>query len=247
MKFFLELTDARVKVVGGNLMSFGKEVIDYASNLKQITSSDVVVLSPAHKVNVDEIKYLVGCSILFAGKVPDEVSNSLGRRYINVLDDDNFAIGNSLLTAENFLPFIITATSCSIYDQKILITGGGKVAQALWNIFSRMGVKFTTTMRDEKQLLLSKIFAENAFHLRELEGQAKDFDTIINTIPSKIFGKNIGLKEGASIFELSSVKCIDEDPQLNYVSCPALPAKYSPRTAGNLLWNVIRETLEVDK
>ena len=159
------------------------------------------------------------------------------------MDDEEFVVDNAILTAENFLPLLIEHTKSSIYDEDILILGGGRVAKSLWALFHKMGVKFTACMRNEEQLCLSKIFTNSAFNLSELKKRAKEYSVIINTIPSKLFDKTEKFRSESVIFELSSTPCIEEGV-VTFIPCSALPGKYAPKSAGKILYESIKRRLK---
>lgn len=237
MRYFLELADDRIKYVGEILSQRGEEIYDIEAPSSR--EGSIVILSPAHKLSIQEAGKYGGAKTIFGGKQTDEVASlfSLGQ-YINVLLDETFAMINSSLTAENFLVPLISSTSFSLYDERILITGSGRLAHALWQLMNRLDIPFSVTMRDKKALSSAKSFVKESFLLSELENRAKEFSVIINTIPDKIF-ENVKFSDNCILFELSSVKSIGENIGVKYITCPALPGKYSPKSAGKALLEMV--------
>lgn len=237
MKYYLELADDRIKYVGDILSQRGEEVCDIED--KMCCEGAVVILSPAHKMSIDEVKKYAGAKIVFGGKQADNVSESFSEgQYVNVLFYEDFVIRNSKFTAENFLVPLISSTKFSLYDEKILITGSGRLSHALWHLLDRLCVPFAATMRDEKILSNVRLFAAEAFPLDEMGDKAKEYSVVINTIPSVIFDKT-EFSKGCTFFELSSVKSIGENMGVRYIACPALPGKYSPKSAGKALLEIV--------
>ena len=168
-------------------------------------------------------------------------------RYVDLMSIEDFVIDNAKLTAENFLVDFILNTDSSMYEQKILILGNGRVAKALWYLFLKLGISFDVMMRREDEYNLSKLIANNSYKFGEYESHIGQYDVVINTIPTCLFKDASRFKENCVVFELASVNCLEDAKGVKYVLCPALPAKYSPKSAGRLIMNVVENTLKGEK
>lgn len=241
-RFFLELQDKRINFVARQLKQNGSEVLDFLEDYSKIHTDDVVVVSPAHKWTEEQLKNLPKNVAVFGGNVaPDLLPLTQNIDYHNLIKNEMFVLENAKLTAEGFLADLILNTPASIYEQKILVIGSGRVAKAVWGVLYKLGVPFCAIMRNEKELSHATIFANNAIRLDNISSMLKEYDTIINTVPAKLFDDDNGFKKDAVVFELASKKCIEfESDKIKYVLCPALPAKYTPQTAGELIYEQIK-------
>lgn len=247
-RYFLGLNDKRIKEVARILESEGKTVYDFETNIEKIESGDIVIVSPAYKWKEEIITKLRKGILVFGSRVRDEHKRFLeGVRYIDLMSIEDFVIDNAKLTAENFLVDFILNTDSSIYEQKILILGNGRVAKALWYLFLKLGISFDAMMRREDEYNLSKLIANNSYKFDEYESRIGQYDVVINTIPTCLFKDASRFKEDCVVFELASVNCLEDAKGVKYVLCPALPAKYSPKSAGRLIMNVVKDTLKGEK
>lgn len=247
-RYFLGLSDKRIKEVARILKSEGKAVYDFETNLEKIERGDIVIVSPAYKWKEEIISKLREGVLVFGSKVRDDHEKFLEKvRYVDLMSIEDFVIDNAKLTAENFLVDFILNTDSSMYEQKILILGNGRVAKALWYLFLKLGISFDVMMRREDEYNLSKLIANNSYKFDEYESRIGQYDVVINTIPTCLFKDASRFKENCVVFELASVNCLEDAKGVKYVLCPALPAKYSPKSAGRLIMNVVKNTLKGEK
>ena len=239
-RFFLGLSDCRLQELTKILVKKGEIVYDYKEFFDDIKSGDIVVLSPAYKYALGEIEKLPKGVLIFGPKV-DFVE---GKKCVDLMELEDFVIDNAMLTAENFLAELIINTKTSIYEQDILILGNGRIAKALWHKFSLLGVKFDVGMRRIEEKNLSRLVSKNSFLLKELPDILKNYDVIINTIPSVLFEDDNNFRQDAVLFELASSRCLVKNDKVKYILCPALPAKYSPKSAGMLILGQIENYLK---
>lgn len=252
MNFYLDLSDKRLPFVSSFLKESGVKSLgfNFESNT-QMQEGDVLVLSPAFKWTENQAQKLSNKIKVVCGKVSDEILkifNSKNIKYFNLMDDEDFVLKNAILTAEGTLADIILNTSKSIFDCSILILGSGRVAKAVAVLFNKLGLKFDMSMRDNFKLLESQLVCTNAVDWKDYKSQLKNYDIVINTIPVKLFDKSDApnFKAGSVLFELASVKCLqDFEPEhFKYVFCPALPSKYTPESAGKLIYEYLLKNIK---
>ncbi len=248
MKFFLEMKDKRINYLSFKIAKLNYKVIDYdEKNVNLISVNDILVVSPAHKWNQENFLNLPDNIIIFGGNIDKNLLDKKNIKYINLMNNEDFVLKNALYTAEGFLPDLIMNTSKSIFEQKILILGSGRVAKAVAYLLYKMGIDFDMSMRNEKECNYAKLISQNVFNIVHCKEFLKNYDVIINTIPETLFtiDDNNFFKEDGVVFELASKKCIDFESKLfKYIQCPALPAKFMPESAGNLVFEKIKQYLE---
>ena len=251
MNYYLDLNDNRLKEVARLIKAFygskNKEVqiYDLFENIKAISSGDICILSPAYKWNKEVIDLLPQGAIVFGGNMPQELTDCASKLdYHNMMQEEGFVVDNARLTAEGFLAKLIENTEGSIFDERVLIIGSGRVAKALWTVLNKLGLKFDCTMRNLKELALSRLLCQNAFDLCSIKDKLKGYSVIINTVPAVLFEDCQNFADKTVVFELASIKCLlNEGEKVKYVLCPALPAKCSPKTAGKLIFDIVKESL----
>lgn len=248
---FVDESDQRLRYAKDFFVKGSFLPLDWERNKPQ--SKDVVVLSPAHKWNKFEANALCDGVVVFAGALPAEFEFLKTKtKYINLLENENFVAQNAILTAENFVADLIEHTTMCLKEQKIAVLGSGRVAKAIWRQMNKLQIDFWAYMRSEKELASGAFFAKKCCPLCKIQQNLQDFDVVVNTIPAQIFEKDdLKLfKSGAVIFELASKSCFGAElnfadnvqniGEAKYVWCSALPAKRSPKSAGKLVFDVVK-------
>lgn len=267
MNFFLLNTDNRL--VHLHKLLTKKNKISFLYNFEEIIenckSKDIVVLPPNFKWTQEQAEILPENITIVCGNAKEEVRNIFELKniyYYNLMEDETFVLKNASLTAEGFLVDLILNTPASIFNQKILLLGGGRVAKAVGLLLNKLGIDYDISMRNEIKLLEFQLYAKNIIKFKNFKQKLKNYDTIINTIPAEIFFKKDEnkFKNDSILFELSSVKCLNSllpvktnslEPfteiikinklkNLKYVLSPALPGRYLPNTAGELIYEYLK-------
>ena len=252
MNFYLDLNDKRLPFVSNLLKEAGENTCVFNfENCTGLNKGDVVVLSPAFKWNEAQAQKLSSEISVVCGKVSEEVLkifNSKKIKYFNLMSDEDFVLKNAILTAEGTLADIILNTNKSIFDCKILILGSGRVAKAVAVLLSKLGLNFDMTMRDNFKLLESQLVCTNIVEWKDYKSKLKNYDIVINTIPVQLFEESDSqkFKAGSALFELASIKCLQgfEPEHFKYVFCPALPSKYTPESAGKLIYQYLLKNIK---
>lgn len=235
MKYFISEDDKRMTY----LKSFFKKE-ELKENILDLEKGDVAVFSPAKKFLLKDIESLPNDIILFAGKIGEDHRKVLFSKNIeahNFMNDEIFATKNAMLTAEGFLSVLIDKTEGSIFSQKILIFGAGRVSKALCSLFSKLGLDFSVLTLNKEENKDVVYFTNKIFNSMDIEYQS--FDILINTIPSEnlLEEKEIFFKDFCVFFELASVNSLSDkkERKFSYVLCPQLPQKFVPKMAGELM------------
>ena len=248
-KFFLQENDNRTNFIKKKLQERGELVANFEENLKDISSRDIVVVTPAYKWTENIVKQIPQDTTVFGGNFNKDLQDYFDKlNYYNFMNNEDFVLQNANYTAEAFLVDLISNTKNSLFDQKILVLGSGRVAKAIWIVLHKLGVPFDISARNEKELNYAKLISKNVFSTTKLKRHTKKYDTIVNTIPFEIFEKfsEQNFKNNVNIFELASKKCLNiaKFSQINYIFCPSLPSKYLGNSAGKLMLQFITKTLK---
>ena len=78
----------------------------------------------------------------------------------------------------------------TVFGQKVLITGMGRISKVLVKILSAMGAEVTVTARRHSDLAWAEIFGAESLHISKLDDTVEKFDVIFNTVPSVIFDES---------------------------------------------------------
>lgn len=251
VNFYLDLRDKRLQEVAKLLNDRGYNVFDFEKNIDNISNNDVCVVSPAYKWEKEVLLKIKSGTTVFGSKLQEELKDfSKKLNYICLMDIEDFVVENARLTAEGFLADLIINTDKSLYEQKILVLGNGRVAKAVWYLFYKLGISFDASMRRESEFNLSKLIANKSYLGETYKDHLLQYDIVINTIPARLFTLEDEkyFKKGSVLFELASKKCLEENfEKVKYVLCPALPSKYTPKSAGKLIYNEVIKYLEGER
>lgn len=254
MKFLLDLNDRRLPFVEKELKALGYNTMPFSQeNFAKLKKGDYIVLSPAYKWSVELSQKLPQNISIVCGAVSPEVKDIFDNKnikYFNLMDDEDFVLRNAMITAEGALADLIFYTKKSIFECNILILGSGRCAKAMAYLLYKLGVKFDLTMRDAFKLKQSQLLCNKALDWADYKNNLKEYDVVINTIPTKLFEEEDlqKFKEGSVVLELASKQCLQDlkAEKFSYILCPALPSKYTPQSAGNLIFNYLQTLLKGD-
>lgn len=247
MSYFVDKTDKRNQVLTQLLQNDGYEVFEYnLSNLKNIKTNDILIFAPNKKFDINEALQLPNDIKIFLGNVSEEVQKIFGQKnikYTNILQDEIFAIKNAKLTAEGILAIVLSQSEKSIFENKILILGAGRVGKATASLFQKIGINCSLVSHNQKKFAENFLFVNNSFFKDGFKNQIKNFDIIINTIPAKVLNQETikTINKNTIFIEIASVNTLNFDEAQNfvYIIAPALPQKYSCETAGKLMFESI--------
>lgn len=167
--------------------------------------------------------------------------NANGNRVFDYFSDENYVLQNAYLTAEGLVAILITESTRSLYGSNVLITGYGRIGRALARMLLACGASVTVCSRSARSK--SEAQFDGCKHLSFIELQKKNtFDFIVNTVPSLVFGEAElkALKKDALLIDAASFPGgVDElcakTLSVRYLRTPALPSRFSVKTAGELI------------
>lgn len=176
---------------------------------------------------------------------PDAQASALlaanGNRVYDYFSDENYVLQNAYLTAEGVVALLVTESPRSLFGARVLITGYGRIGRALARILRACGAEVTVCSRSKKSA--SEARFDGCRHIAFIDLQQKNkFDFVVNTVPSLVFGEAElqALPKEALLLDVASFPGgIDElsakTLSVHYLRAPALPARFSVQTAGELI------------
>lgn len=254
MNFFIDLSDKRNNHIANALSNMGHDVNKLGFENKQGTAGDVFIFSPAKKFSSNEVQNIPAGTIIVAGNISDEIKQIFNKNnitFINLMSDESFVIENAKLTAEGILALIIGCTEKSIFENKILILGSGRVGLATASLLKKLNINSDFAIFHNDKFAVASFYCNKVILKDELPNEIGKYDIIINTVPTKILSDEIlnKIDKKASILEIASVNCLNINLlklyTFKYILAPALPQVYSSESAGNLMLNTILKQLKL--
>lgn len=182
--------------------------------------------------------------IIVGGNLPKEVMHYCtihNIKYYDVLGSEDLARKNARLTAEGLLISLLSKTSFSISDFRTLITGYGKCSREIADILTIFTDEIYIYDTNPSALKGAKSKHYKIITQKELwekHHPVHQINTLINTAPSNPFNETIwrGFSENCTIFNIAST-ILQLPPPFSgkVISCPGIPGKYAPKTAGTLI------------
>ncbi len=165
---------------------------------------------------------------------------------------EELVIENAYLTAEGVLELVLVNSEVALQNLKILVTGYGKTGEAIADVLSRNFASVTVAARKEKDRARVRCRNMKGISFSEIKTYAKDFDFVINTVPTEVIGRNLlsEFREDCIFFEIASKPYgIDissaEKQKKKVIIASSLPGKYVSRSAGvfiaDTITNIVKE------
>lgn len=251
----IKTSDKRFMYMASNIK--GKYV--YSDKLEDFYNIDTLILPIG---GVDRFLFIKDTSLnlrdilqknnlkrIIAGKINEDLRNIASEDNIillSYLDDETYQAKNGYLTAYVFLKKLLNDFDEPIYDKKILITGWGYCARAIYDYLSKINSNISVYCKDyhdKKDLGFHHIPYES---LKRLD----DYDIIINTVESNIIKGEmlLQIKQNANLYDIASYPYGFnlEDAYKYGVKIEVLPKlpSYIPKCAGNVLYDTIMKLIE---
>lgn len=200
-----------------------------------------IEISKLLDITADNMPILGGC-------VPDE----LMKRHTNIYDyadSERFAMRNARLTAEGTLSQMIAKSSGTLYGSKVMIVGGGKIANAIVPLIKPFTDDITVAARRDNVRQQFMQMGCKAIDTAKLE--LFGYDYIVNTVPYLLIDENVlkTAKPDAVMLDLATKPCgIDfaaaERLKIKAYLLPGVPGKCSPYAAARVIADEIETILK---
>ncbi len=159
---------------------------------------------------------------------------------------------NALATAEGTLALLLEHSPITIWESRVLIVGYGRIGKLLAAQLRALGAYVSVSARKPGDMAYIRAAGCEALDTRTLGKDLGRFDTIINTVPARVLGREqlvwikkdtlcIDLASRPGGFDFEAAKALD----LNVLWALGLPAETAPITAGKIIketvMNILRE------
>lgn len=179
-----------------------------------------------------------------------QVTQEANRTLVPLFDRDDVAIFNSIPTVEGTIMMAIQNTDFTIHSSDILVLGLGRVGMSVARSFASLGANVKVGARKPEDLARIHEMGLQSFNIHELKDHSNSSDMIINTIPAPIVSAAViqNMPSHALIIDLASKPGgtdfrYAEKRGVKALLAPGLPGIVAPKTAGNILANVISKIL----
>ncbi|MGG1574385.1 dipicolinic acid synthetase subunit A [Fictibacillus sp. NRS-1165] len=174
-----------------------------------------------------------------------------GRGHTQLFERDDVAIYNSIPTVEGTLMMVIQNTDTTIHKSNTVVLGFGRVGMSVARAFAALGARVKVGARKPEHLARISEMGFIPFHLDDLKKEVIDTDVCINTIPFQIVTSDIiskmpthtliidlASKPGGTDFKYA------EKRGIKALLAPGLPGIVAPKTAGQILGNVLSQLIK---
>jgi dipicolinate synthase subunit A len=213
------------------------------SNEKVYLQKEMLLETPSH------------CTIYsgISNSYLDGITKQANRNLIKLFERDDVAIYNSIPTVEGTIMMAIQHTDITIHGSNVVVLGLGRTGMSTARIFDALGANVKVGARKTEHLARIFEMGLEPFHLSDLENQVKDTDICINTIPhlvvtASVISKmpvhtliiDLASKPGGTDFRYA------EKRGVKALLAPGLPGIVAPKTAGQILANVLAQLIMDD-
>ena len=243
--------DARIKELAKKLSSpnrtiFFKNTLSWDAGLNATVLDfcpDNIVL-PIQPLSID-VPLLLGTKhvTFYTGRLTDEWRAMLKQeKIIPYLENESFIWKNAALTVESFISYMYEQRK-TIRGKHFIITGFGRVAKLLAQALTGLHAKVTIAVRSKAQRHEAMMLGYEAVYLQPQ--YIKEATALINTIPTQWLTQQFSEVIKMPIYDLASAPgCLYYVTRNDYTPLLALPGKYFPDDAAQLLYDSIVEGCE---
>lgn len=182
-------------------------------------------------------------------------SNSI--EAVDYFEREELSVLNAVPTAEGAVQIAMEEMATTIFGQKVLITGYGRISKVLARILVAMGADVTVTARKYSDLAWAEIHGCKGLHTSLIGEGIGEYSLIFNTVPAVILGEEIlsSVSKDSLIIDLASKPGgVDFEVAgklgLKVVWALSLPGKVAPISSGEIIastvLNILKERRDTD-
>ena len=175
---------------------------------------------------------------------------------VDLLEREDFKILNAVPSAEGAVAVAIEATDITLSGAKCVVVGFGKIGKRLSALLRAFGSDVTATARKAVDFAEARAAGIRIVQTKRVAAALAEADIVFNTVPYSVIGEKelSATKETAVFIELASAPGgIDKEAcgrlGRKYVSALGLPGRFSPKSAGRItaeaIKNIIEETYRI--
>ncbi|HZG72599.1 MAG TPA: dipicolinic acid synthetase subunit A [Chondromyces sp.] len=213
------------------------------SNEKIVLTREIIERTPPH------------CTIFtgISNGYLNDLAKKEGRKVVKLFERDDVAIYNSIPTVEGTIMMAIQNTDFTIHGSNLIVLGMGRVGMSTARAFHHLGAKVKVGARKSEHLARVSEMGMIPFYLKDLEKEVQTADIVINTIPHMIVTASViaNMPSHTLVIDLASKPGgtdfrYAEKRGIKAILALGLPGIVAPKTAGQILANVLCQLLKED-
>lgn len=180
-----------------------------------------------------------------------ELSTTYGWTLVEVADRDEFALLNSIPSAEGALQMAMEASDITIHGSVSLVLGFGRTGGTIAKDLAGLGAEVTVAARRPHDLARAQVFGYGSISFFALETVIQKADFIFNTAPALVLPRSllaqtkkevviVDIASGPGGVDYAAARRLGRKALL----APSLPGKVAPRTAGTILGELLPGIIE---
>lgn len=181
-----------------------------------------------------------------AGPWLRQEARARGFRLIEYRDRDDFAIYNSVPSAEGAIAMAMQASPLCLFDNHALVLGYGRTGITLARMLAGIGARVTVAARGETDLARIYAAGHRPLEFPRLAEAVAEADFIFNTVPARVLTRDVlAMAPGhLVIIDLASAPGgtdfgAADELGLTARLAPGLPGQVAPVTAGRLIASLV--------
>lgn len=214
---------------------------------------DAVYSDESFTLPLDMLKQTPEHCVVYTGisnRYLENAAKQAERKLTRLMDRDDVAILNSIPTAEAVLNIAIEETDYTIHGSNVTVLGFGRTGVTLARLFSAVGAHVSVAARKDSDFARITEMGLRPVHFDNLADYITETDICINTVPQQILDAailskmstsaiviDIASKPGGTDFTFAAEK------GLKTVHALGLPGKTAPKTAGEIIGEVLYKLL----
>ncbi|NLO88876.1 MAG: dipicolinate synthase subunit DpsA [Clostridia bacterium] len=265
---------AKVNAVGFDKSSLPREVIYCDSVEEAVENVDAAIMPMPGTDEEGRIRAIFSAKrLVFTKEAADKLSGKplfigVAKTYIKKLcadyniklveiaELDEFAILNSIPTAEGAIQIAMQETPYTIHNSCCFVLGYGRVGTTLARMLCSLGARTFVVSKNDVELARAFEQGCSIIKLEELAYAIDQADIIFNTIPARVLDGAVleAVNKEALIIDIATTPAgtnfeLAERLGIKAILAPGLPGKVAPRTAGEILARILPKLIRqyVDK
>ncbi len=170
-------------------------------------------------------------------------------RLVEIAQDDELAVLNSIPTAEGAVAIAINDSPISIHGNDAMVVGFGRCGISLGRMLGGIGAHVTVAARKASDRARATEMGFRTCSISDLREHVKSMAFIFNTIPAPVLTQEVlaNARKCSLLVDIASGGGTDfaaaESFGIKALLAPGLPGKVAPVTAGKILGKVIPRLL----
>lgn len=191
------------------------------------------------------------CRVLLAGSGVEAGDAPKAEQIAEPGRDEAFLLTNAKLTAEGAIAAAVRRTGRALLGRTCVVTGFGRIAQALTVRLCAMEAFVIVCARSEAQMRLAHGMGAHPVPLEGAASACAQADVVFGTVPARVLGEAAlsALPCGAWIIELASPPYGVDVEWARHIGVQiavesGLPGRYAPADAGAALFDALRRAMD---